>query len=236
MSARPARAGAPTLLVVAKAPVPGVAKTRLATTVGASAAATVAAAALLDTLDVAATSPWPVVIAVAGSFADGVDADAITAACAPYRVVAQRGETFAERLTAAHADADDGHGVVQIGMDTPQVTPAHLEAVGAGLAEADAVLGPATDGGWWVLGVRAARWAEPLADVPMSRHDTGERTSDALARAGARVAYGPTLSDLDTWDDAVAIASAAPQTRTARAVQAIAAARRTPGRRAGAAR
>ena len=47
---------------------------------------------------------------------------------------------------------------------------------------ADAVLGMACDGGWWVLGVDDAAMADCLRDVPMSRSDTGAVTLAALQR------------------------------------------------------
>ena len=60
------------VLVVAKAPVPGLAKTRLAASIGADAAADVAAAALLDTLDaVAAASVQARVVALVGDLEVG---------------------------------------------------------------------------------------------------------------------------------------------------------------------
>ena len=73
-----------------------------------------------------------------------------------FTVVGQRGADFAERLVHAHADASEAVGglpVLQIGMDTPQVTPQLIEACARALLETDAVLGMARDGGWWVLGV-----------------------------------------------------------------------------------
>ena len=51
--------------------------------------------------------------------------------------------------------------VVQIGMDTPQVSPDLLAECVDGLRDDDAVLGMARDGGWWVLGVRWDGGAKP---------------------------------------------------------------------------
>ena len=47
------------------------------------------------------------------------------------------------------------------------------------------MLGPAEDGGWWVLGLRDPLRARALRDVPMSRGDTAARTLAALARGAA---------------------------------------------------
>ncbi|MDT9591751.1 DUF2064 domain-containing protein [Nocardioides zeae] len=207
------------VLVVAKAPVPGLAKTRLGADVGMDAAAGLAAAALLDTLAAAeAYAPRERRhVALAGDLADvpETDAAALRAALAGWTVRGQRGEGFDERLAAAHADVPGP--VVQIGMDTPQVTPALLEAVAAGLADHDAVLAPATDGGWWALALRDPAAAAALRGVPMSTADTCAATRRALEAAGLSVGEAPSLVDVDEVEDAREVAAAAPATRFARA-------------------
>ena len=85
----------------------------------------------------------------------------------------------------------------------------------------DAVVGPASDGGWWSLGVRNAQMARALFDVPMSTSDTGELTIRALRADGLRVALLPTLTDVDTFADAIEVTDAAPGTRFAHAFRAI---------------
>ena len=210
----------PTLLVVAKSPVPGEAKTRLAASTGHTVAARIAAAALIDTVETAASLEWPVVIAATGRLSRATRGDEILAAVSEHRVVPQRGSDFAARLAAAHHDADLGHGVVQVGMDTPHARAQDFAAVADALDSHDAVLGPAEDGGWWVLGVRHAGTAARLAQVPMSRPDTGARTGEALAADGSTLTYVRRLTDVDTWDDALAVAALAPNTRMAAEVRA----------------
>jgi glycosyltransferase A (GT-A) superfamily protein (DUF2064 family) len=193
-----------TALVVAKAPVPGLAKTRLAASVGDAIAADIAAAALLDTLDAVAAAPTQGrVVALTGNLEDASSAAEIRERLQDFTVIAQRGTTFADRLANAHADAAAAIGlpVLQIGMDTPQVTADLIAACAEALLTNDAVLGMARDGGWWVLGVADPVLAECLRDVPMSRDDTGAVTLAALQDTAVNVTLLTELADVDTVDD-----------------------------------
>jgi glycosyltransferase A (GT-A) superfamily protein (DUF2064 family) len=203
--------------VVAKAPVPGRAKTRLGATVGMMAAAEVAAAALLDTVE-SCTEAFGAArchLSVAGELADAVHGEELVRALAGWTVVPQQGDGFGERLAQAHAGVPGP--VLQIGMDTPQVTASLLTEVAGRLASYDAVLGRAEDGGWWVLALRDPARADVLADVPMSTPGTHDATRSALVGAGLRVGAGPELRDVDEAGDADAVATVAPGTRFARA-------------------
>jgi len=205
--------------VLAKAPVPGLVKTRLAAEVGVAVAARLAAAALLDTVATCAAAFDECHLALDGDLADAVEGRALLDATAGWHVFAQCDGSLGSRLAHAHEHvAAFGTGpVVQLGMDTPQVTPAGLRAVAAEARAGSAVLGPALDGGWWVLGLADGRGARALVGVPMSTARTHALTRDALAGAGLRVHGTETLRDVDTLADAVAVAAAAPGTRFAAA-------------------
>ncbi len=197
------------LLVIAKAPVPGQVKTRLCPPCTPQQAAQLAAASLADTLAVVRATPAARrVLVLAG---------AAVAKPTGFDVVAQRGDGLAERLANAFADAAAG-GAFLIGMDTPQLSVGLLARALSLLDTADAVLGPALDGGWWGLGLRDPRHAEALRDVPMSTAETGARTLDALTARGLEVAQLPALRDVDTIADALAVAGQAPGSRFAAAL------------------
>ena len=209
-----------TILVVAKAPVPGLAKTRLATALGDLGAADLAAAALLDTLDAVAATPVAArVVALTGDLDAACRAEAIRDRLAMFTVIDQRGDDFARRLANAHADASAAVGarpVLQIGMDTPQVTPELLAGCARMLPTTPALLGMARDGGWWILGVAHAAMAECLLDVPMSQSDTGVLTLAALRRWGTPVILVEELDDVDILADiAVVRAACRPSSRFA---------------------
>lgn len=198
-----------TVLVVAKAPEPGRAKTRLAATVGDRVAAEIAAAALLDTLDAVAAAPVAArVVALTGDLDAAAGAAEIRQLLQVFTVIPQRGDDFADRLANAHADAADGYPVLQIGMDTPQVSGELLADCARQLLEAPAVLGLAHDGGWWVLGVTAPEMADCLRVVPMSQPDTGELTLKALRDNGIAVSPVQTLGDIDLAGDVAAVRAA----------------------------
>ncbi|RYB93792.1 DUF2064 domain-containing protein [Nocardioides oleivorans] len=203
------------VLLVAKAPVAGRVKTRLGAEVGAEAAAELAAAALLDTIEACGEAGMAGHLSLAGDLAGAVRGEAITAALAGWSITPQRGDTFAERLVHAHEDAGPGV-VVQIGMDTPHVTAAALTAAVAGLADHDAVLGPADDGGWWALARRDPDVVRHVAEVEMSTAHTCADTRRALERAGCRVGSTDAMTDVDTVEDADRVAALAPHTRFAR--------------------
>ncbi|MEU7614445.1 DUF2064 domain-containing protein [Micromonospora sp. NPDC049204] len=211
------------LLVMAKAPVPGSVKTRLCPPASHVQAARIAAAALLDSLDTVRATPGVTpVLALSGRLADAEEAAELTAAIDGWQILPQRGANLGNRLANAHADVADaypGRPVLQIGMDTPQLTPAHLDdavhrltltdAVHR-LTLTDAVLGPAVDGGWWALGLHNPRHAAVLGTVPMSTASTGHHTIAALRERGLRVDSLPLLRDVDEWPDALAVAASTP--------------------------
>jgi uncharacterized protein len=205
------------LLVVAKAPVPGQVKTRLCPPATHAEAARIAAASMLDTLDAVRRTPGvQPVVAMAGDLGAATCSTELRDALDGWTFLDQRGDGFPARLAAAHEDTADAHPglpIVQIGMDTPQVTPGLLAEACAVLGTADAALGMTEDGGWWVAGFRSAVSARLLRAIPTSRADTGVRTLAALRAAGLHVASLPRLTDVDTVADALRVADLAPRTR-----------------------
>jgi glycosyltransferase A (GT-A) superfamily protein (DUF2064 family) len=193
------------VIVLAKAPVAGKVKTRLCPPCTPEQAATVAAAALADTLDVVtACGADRRILAVEGAFP----------APPGWDVLAQRGDSLGVRLTHAFADSHRaGAATVLVGMDTPRLSTHDLDDALRQLAEPGgpgAVLGPAVDGGWWALGLRDARHASVLAGIVTSTATTGSETRDALLGLGLRVAALRDLTDVDSAPDAFAVAALCP--------------------------
>lgn len=208
------------VLLVAKAPVAGAVKTRLGALVGDERAADLAAAALLDTIDACSDTRAARHLSLSGDLREAVRGAEIAAALHGWTVTPQQGDGFAERLVRAHHDAGPGV-VVQIGMDTPQVTAAALCEVVEAMRDHDAVLAPATDGGWWALARRDPDVVRHLAEVRMSSATTFTDTQGALERTGSRVAHAAAMTDVDEVDDADLVAAQAPTTRFAEAWRAL---------------
>jgi uncharacterized protein len=189
------------LAVIAKAPAPGRVKTRLCPPYTPAQAAGLAEAALRDTLAAAAAARVARRVVVL----DGRPGPWLPPG---FEVLPQRGGGLGERL--AHAFADLACPTLLIGMDTPQVTPALLDAALAALARADAVLGPAVDGGYWAIGLRTRR-PHAFAGVPMSAPDTCAHQRRRLGELGLAVVELPALRDVDVADDVPAVARLAPR-------------------------
>lgn len=208
----------PQLLVLAKAPVAGEAKTRLGAEVGVQVAAELAAASLLDTLRACADAVGVANChaSMTGDLSAAARGDDVRRALEGWTVREQRGGDFGTRLVNAHLELPAGMPVVQVGMDTPQLDAGLLLGVADLLAEHDAVLGPAPDGGWWVLGLRDGNRAACLRDVPMSTPTTGADTRRALVDDGLDVGTTTELTDIDTIEDAESVAAEFPTTEFAR--------------------
>jgi rSAM/selenodomain-associated transferase 1 len=208
-------AGLPvTVIVIAKMPLPGQVKTRLTPPFSPQEAALLARAALIDTLEAVAATP---VARRLLALSSPEPQSAPPWLPAGFEVIPQRGGGLDERLAGAFTDAyAGGMPMVLIGMDTPQVTPELLVDAATPLVsgEADAVLGPAADGGFWLLGLRAPNWSL-LRGVPMSRADTGQEQLARLHAAGLRVALMPELTDVDYARDAMRVAASIPESRFA---------------------
>lgn len=200
-----------TVIVIAKRPVPGRVKTRLTPPFTPEQAATLAAAAVRDTLAAADAVPAARHVLLFDGDPDGWVPKG-------WDVVAQVDGDLDARLTAGFLAVAGGGPAVLVGMDTPQVTPAHLPALGD---DDDACLGLAPDGGFWAIGFRdPARAADVIPGVPMSTDHTG---ADQLARmraAGLRTTLLGELTDIDDEATAREVAAAAPGSRFAAALAA----------------
>ncbi|AMJ63209.1 TIGR04282 family arsenosugar biosynthesis glycosyltransferase [Bosea sp. PAMC 26642] len=184
-----------TLVIMVKAPIVGRAKTRLARQIGAIEALRfyrTAMAALLRRLG--GDPRWRTILAV--------DPPRATRACFWPPTLARRpqargdlGVRMLEQFVAAP------HGpVVLVGSDIPGITAAHIAAAFDALRSHDAVFGPAEDGGYWLVGLRAG--FRPAGVFERVRWSSPHALADTRANLASRsVALAATLFDVDDAND-----------------------------------
>ena len=199
------------IAVIAKAPAAGRSKTRLCPPCTPEQAATLAAAALTDTLAAIEATPASRRVVV-------LDGSPGAWLVRGFEVIPQRGVGLAERLEAAFADL--GGPALVVGMDTPQLNPRLLSDALRRIARADAVLGPALDGGYWAIGLRHAGDGV-FAGVPMSDPETCAVQRARLRALGLKTDELPALRDVDDIADGRAVAALAPRSRFARTLAAL---------------
>lgn len=190
------------LIVFAKAPVPGYAKTRLARALGDEGAARLASRMLGHTLEAAeAAALGPVELCCAP---DTTHPQFVLAQQQPGISLASQGSgDLGERMARAIARGLDSHrAVLLIGTDAPGLDAGVLRYAAAALMSHDAVAGPASDGGYVLIGL--SRPAPGLfAGVAWSTPDVMAQTRTRAAALGLNMFELPTLHDVDEPADLV---------------------------------
>ncbi|MBN2332279.1 MAG: TIGR04283 family arsenosugar biosynthesis glycosyltransferase [Deltaproteobacteria bacterium] len=121
---------------------------------------------------------------------------------ADLRFFLQSGGSLGERMhqSFAAAFAAGMDRVVVIGTDCPHLETSHLQEAFAHLATHDLVLGPAVDGGYYLIGLRRLR-AELFADIPWGTADVLTRTLQIAGQQQLTVHLLPELADIDRPED-----------------------------------
>lgn len=198
------------LILFLKRPVAGRVKTRLAKTTGPEKVLRVYAALVRRTVEAAARSGADVF-----AFMDS-PGDPGFVFPADFRVKVQQGTELGERMAQAFQEVfTEGYGkVVIIGSDCPQMSPGVLGEAFRYLNAAPVVIGPAADGGYYLLGMTAyvpgifalSRWSHSGVLAETLRILQGKRTGYALLAE---------LSDLDTEADFERLKHWLPETESA---------------------
>ena len=180
---------------MAKRPAMGRVKRRLAREIGASAAVRFYRSCLSHAvLRLAADPRWLTVIAL-DSIADGAKLLSRKRAA----LMLQGAGDLGVRMQRLFTRLPPGP-VVVVGSDIPAIRAAHIAGAFRLLGEADAVFGPAQDGGYWLVGLkRTPRVLAPFARVRWSGPHALADTRANLK--GKRVALAARLSDVDRADD-----------------------------------
>jgi len=178
--------------MMAKAPVAGLVKTRLCPPLTPDQARELSAAFVADTWRVlSAERGFDALLAYAGG------REAFPPALRVARGFAQEGGDLGARIEqAARRGLEGSDRVIVIGSDAPALPAALLQLAAARLERADAVLGPAVDGGYYLLGLRRCELGL-LAGLPWSESNTRAATRDRLVERGYSVAELPAWFDVD---------------------------------------
>jgi rSAM/selenodomain-associated transferase 1 len=179
-----------TLCIFVKEPRAGAVKTRLAATIGAEAAARLARAFFLDTIELAQRlSSARVVVALSG------EDTMFPEIHGRFEVWSQGDGDLGARMERILRRAlEESPRALAIGTDSPGLPLTLLENALKSLGSHDAVMGPADDGGFYLLGLTACPEGL-LASLPWSADDTRARTLSRLHERGLSVEL------LDPWFD-----------------------------------
>lgn len=193
-------------LIMAKAPRPGRVKTRLHPLLGPAGSARLQAELIRRTAALTRGRRLGTFVAF-----DPPDARAELELLVPdgVRLLPQRGADLGERVAAAAGDVLSGRAgpLPVIGTGAPTLTPALLDRAAAALREpADAVLGPALDGGYYLIGLHRPQPDLFALDPGLWGGDRVLAATLAAAHAaGLTVRLLPRVRDLDTPEDAAAL-------------------------------
>ncbi|MEJ2624855.1 MAG: TIGR04282 family arsenosugar biosynthesis glycosyltransferase [Pseudolabrys sp.] len=184
-----------TIAVMAKAPVPGRAKTRLIPDIGAHAAAVLAERLTARAVETALAADVGPVSLWCTPDPDHPTFQAL-ASCHPLTLWAQPDGDLGDRMLACTVQGP----TLVIGSDCPALTPKHLRDAARALHDADVVLIPAEDGGYVLAGTRALQpdLFEPMA---WGTDTVLDETRRRVATLGLKTIELETLWDVDTERD-----------------------------------
>jgi uncharacterized protein len=188
------------IVIFAKAPVAGLAKTRLISALGAETAARLARRMLLHTLqEASAAAVGPVELCVTPHPSDPAwqDLPPLEGICWTAQAVGDLGVRMADAARRASAASEP---VLLVGTDCPQLDAVHLRRAAELLDDSDAVLYPTFDGGYVLLGLR--RFDPRLFEqIPWSTAEVADRTIECIHELGWSLAVGGMLHDIDEPTD-----------------------------------
>ncbi|QJW88205.1 glycosyltransferase [Spirosoma taeanense] len=188
------------LIIFVKNPVPGTVKTRIARRVGNEQAVQIYRHLLQHTQQITQVLPYHRVV----YYGDIVnDNDGWNG----YDKRLQGGADLGQRMRNAFQEQFAGEGdgttpgqVVIIGSDCLAITAYHIHQAFKALDTADVVIGPATDGGYYLLGMRQF-YPFLFEDMPWSQPELRRLTELAMLQNGLTFERLEELTDIDEWED-----------------------------------
>ena len=194
------------LILFARYPVPGQAKTRLIPALGPEGAARLHRRLAENTAGVARAAGASCGAGVTVCFTGAARREFRCWLGPDFAYAAQPTGDLGVRLRHAFTSAfrNGARRVVAFGSDVPEISAAILRQALAGLLEHDVVLGPAVDGGYYLIGMKCHR-PELFAGIDWGTERVCAQTRAAIARQALSVAELPVLGDVDVPEDALAL-------------------------------
>jgi rSAM/selenodomain-associated transferase 1 len=188
------------IIVIAKAPLAGFAKTRLIPALGTEAAVALARRMLLHALQQAtAAAVGPVELCVTPAPSDPAWQGWLSVAGIEWTAQPE-GDLGARMAEPAQRAIALGERVVLMGTDCPLLDATRLRLAAAALEHSDAVLHPTIDGGYALLGLRSFD-ACLFERIPWSTPQVATLTLDRIRQLDWSVTLGETLRDIDEAGD-----------------------------------
>jgi rSAM/selenodomain-associated transferase 1 len=211
------------LLVFARLPERGKVKTRLARDLGDDRTLAVYKAMLHDLLGNIGTPNRELDIEVLWAPTETATGDALRHAFGDFPLAMQTGKTLTERLSMAFAERFFFHftqKIVAIGVDEPSLDRAVIDQAFAVLESCDWVVGPAGDGGYYLIGCRAAAYdSEIFRGIDWGTEAVFAQTLFKIRQWQTTVAVLPLREDIDVGEDLRRFASTAGEGEVARLVR-----------------
>jgi hypothetical protein len=195
-------AGQETLQLFTRCPEPGKVKKRLIPLLGEHGAADLQRDMTMHALDIAHRFAKTESIALEVHYAGGDRQRMQTLFGKDFVYIHQVGADLGERMQVSFRKAleDGAQGVVLIGADCPGITGAILRQAFAALKGHDCVVGPALDGGYYLIGLRQDH-PEIFSSIPWGTDKVLEHTLGVIQRLGLKTAMLETLTDVDRPED-----------------------------------
>jgi uncharacterized protein len=193
------------LLVFARLPELGKVKSRLASAIGAEKALAVYEAMLRDLLASIGRSTKDMEIEVMWSPTESASGDALQRAFDDHALAMQTGATLGDRLTMAFSERFFFHRtekIVAIGVDDPRLDRAAIDHAFGILDSCEWVIGPANDGGYYLIGCRGAAFdSSVFAGIEWGTASVLGATLEKIRAADLTLAVLPTHHDIDVVED-----------------------------------
>ncbi len=191
------------VILFVKFPEKGKVKSRLARHLDGDMVLSIYACMVLDALDTLTSGHFPFCICFDPPGASGRMRSWLGQ---QYRYMPQLGDTLGERMERAFSRvfSESIEEAVLVGCDIPGLTSAIIDDAFRSLKNHDAVIGPASDGGYYLIGFRRSAYYPPVfRDMSWSTSRVFGETVERLGRSSLTVHVLPECMDVDTRDDLV---------------------------------